>query len=57
MLRASTKMLALFEIQADGKVAESDRAPMPFDQVMDLAKHALIQTRVETACSQPGVAT
>lgn len=57
MLRAGAKSLALFEIQPDGKVAESDRAPMPFDQIMDLAKKAVIQTRVETACSQPGVAT
>jgi hypothetical protein len=57
MLRAGAKSLALFEIQADGKVVESDREPMPFDQAMDLAKRAVIQTRVETACSQPGVAT
>lgn len=57
MLRASLKTLALFEIQPDGKVVESARGPVPFDQAMDLAKRALIQTRVETACSQPGVAT
>lgn len=57
MIRASLKALALFEIQADGKAIESSRDPIPFDIAMDLAKRALIQTRVETACSQPGVST
>lgn len=57
MLRAGVKSLALFEIQADGKVVESEHAPIPVEAAMDLAKKAAIQTRVETACSQPGVAT
>lgn len=57
MIRASEKTLALFEIQPDGKVVETARGPLPFDAAMELAKHAQIQTRVETACAQPGVAT
>lgn len=57
MIRASAKTLALFEIQPDGKVIETARGPLPFDSAMELAKHARIQTRVETACAQPGVST